>query len=187
MRRIRTRIQKRDREKVPEVFPVTNSWESRSFEPEAESAETEQIPGVQTKEEQRETFGYNLANIPLSAAEKTGEEETEMVQAKEEEDILQLRGEDKDDLPQLIPEEEDQAPQVQKDEEREQVQQAKSDSESEELRERAKDLYEQFLAGEEAAIAMLEESGVNLASLETLSPEEAIAQIQAILETPVAA
>jgi hypothetical protein len=152
MRRIRTRIQKRDREKVPEVFPVASSLASRAFDPEAESAETEDIPGVQMKEEQGENFGYNLANIPLSAAEKTGEE-TEMVQ---------------------------------KDEESEQGQ-AKSDSDSEDLREQAEELYEQLLAGEEAAIAMLEESGVNLASLETLSAEEAIGQIQAILETPVAA
>lgn len=184
MRRIRTRIQKRDREKVPEVFPVASSLESRAFDPEAESAEIEEIPEVQMKEEQQDNFGYNLANIPLSA-KKTEEEETPKVQAKDEEDTVQLKGEDNEDLAEFIPEEEEEAPQVQKDEESEQ--QAKSDSESEELKEQAKELYEQFLAGEEAAIAMLEDSGLNLTSLETLSAEEAIGQIQAILETPVAA
>lgn len=161
MRRIRTRIQKRDKEKVPEVFPevfpVVSSLESRSVDPEAEyseNSEAENVPVVQRKEEQREIFGHNLANIPISAretgSEETGSEETGAVQAKED-----------DDLAGLIPEEAD----------------------TEDLLPRAQELYEQLVAGDEEAIATLQEYGLDLDSLQSLSQSEAIGQIQSALKT----
>ena len=173
MKRIRTRIQKRDKEKIPQVTPVVTSLESRPFDSEAEYSEAEKVPEVQGKE-QRENFGHNLADIPIFADE-TAEQETSVIQGKEDSDSAEL-----------IPEEEEQTPQVQAKEENEQVG-SKSEEDTEDLVQRAQELYDQLLAGDEGAIAILQDSGLDWESLQKLSESEAIAQIQEKLATLVRA
>jgi hypothetical protein len=168
MSRIRTRIQKRDRDKMPQSTPVVSSLESRPFESEADS-EGEKVPEVQGKEQQRENIGHNLADLPILSPE-TAEEGTSVVQAKEDSDSAELTQKD-----------EEQTPQVQGKEDNELVQ-SKSEEDTEELVQRAQELYEQLLAGDEKAIATVEELGLDLESLDNLSKSEAIAQIQENLE-----
>jgi hypothetical protein len=170
MKRIRTRIQKRDKEKVAQVAPVATALESRPVDLEEEFSDPDSVPGLQAKEEQGKNFGHSLGNISISAKE-TGEEEAEMVQAKEEEDSAEL-----------VPEEEEATPEVQaKEEEDVQVQSEEEDD----LMQQAQELYEQLLAGDEAAIATLQEYGLNPENLQTLAPEEAIAAIQEVLKPTV--
>ena len=83
MKRIRTRIQKRDKEKVAQVAPVATALESRSVDLEEEFSDPDSVPGLQAKEEQGKNVGHSLGNISISAKE-TGEEDAEMLQAKEE-------------------------------------------------------------------------------------------------------
>jgi hypothetical protein len=170
MKRIRTRIQKRDREKVAQVAPVATGLESRPFDLEEESSDTDNVPELQAKEELGEGLGHSLGNISISAKE-TAEDEAEMVQAKDEEESADL-----------VPQEEEATPEVQaKDEEDVQVQSEEEDD----LMQQAQELYEKLLAGDEAAIATLQEYGLDPENVQTLAPEEAIATIQAALKTTV--
>lgn len=170
MKRIRTRIQKRDREKVAQVAPVATALESRPFDLEKESSDTDNVPELQGKEELGASLGHSLGNISISAKE-TAEEETGMLQAKEEEDSAEL-----------VPEEEEATPEVEaKEEEDVQVQSEEEDD----LMQQAQELYEKLLAGDEAAIANLQEYGLDPENVQTLAPEEAIAAIQEALKTTV--
>ncbi len=192
MKRIRTRIQKRDKEKVAQVAPVATALESRPVDLEAEFSDPDSVPGLQAKEEQGKNVGHSLGNISISAKE-TGEEDAEMVQAKEEEDSAELVPEEEEATPEvqakeeeesadLVPEEEEATPEVlAKEEEDVQVQSEEEDD----LMQQAQELYEQLLAGDEAAIATLQEYGRNPENLQTLAPEEAIAAIQEVLKPTV--
>jgi hypothetical protein len=192
MKRIRTRIQKRDKEKVAQVAPVATALESRPVDLEEEFSDPDSLPELQAKEEQGKNVGHSLGNISISAKE-TGEEEAEMVQAKEEEDSAELvpeeeeatpevQAKEEEDSAELVPEEEEATPEVQaKEEEDVQVQSEEEDD----LMQQAQELYEQLLAGDEAAIATLQEYGLNPENLQTLAPEEAIAAIQEVLKPTV--
>ena len=192
MKRIRTRIQKRDKEKVAQVAPVATALESRPVDLEAEFSDSDSVPGLQAKEEQGKNVGHSLGNISISAKE-TEEEEAEMVQAKEEEESAELvpeeeeatpevQAKEEEDSAELVPEEEEATPEVQaKEEEDVQVQSEEEDD----LMQQAQELYEQLLAGDEAAIATLQEYGLNPENLQTLAPEEAIAAIQEVLKPTV--
>ncbi len=192
MKRIRTRIQKRDREKVAQVAPVATALESRPFDLEKESSDTDNVPELQGKEELGASLGHSLGNISISAKE-TAEEETGMLQAKEEEDSAELvpeeeeatpevQAKEEEDSAELVPEEEEATPEVEaKEEEDVQVQSEEEDD----LMQQAQELYEKLLAGDEAAIANLQEYGLDPENVQTLAPEEAIATIQEALKTTV--
>jgi len=176
MARIRKRIQKRDQDKIPQVTPVVSSLESRPFDSEAEYSEGDYAPEIQAQEA-GEKLGHDLADIPISARETT-EEEMAVVQAKA----------DDRDSAELIPEDEDQTPAVQaKEDSKEDSESLRAKSEEDCLLQEAQALYEQLRAGDEEAIATLSQSGLDVESLENLSSSEAIAQIQEILATDVAA
>jgi hypothetical protein len=214
MKRIRTRIQKRDKEKVAQVAPVATALESRPVDLEEEFSDPDSVPALQAKEEQGKNVGHSLRNISISAKE-TGEEEAEMVQAKEEEDSAELvpeeeeatpevQAKEEEDSAELVPEEEEATPEVQAKEEEDSAElvpeeeeatpevQAKEEEdvqvqseEEDDLMQQAQELYEQLLAGDEAAIATLQEYGLNPENLQTLAPEEAISAIQEVLKPTV--